>query len=188
MHQALLDGRREAGRASAHAGARLLAAIFGAAPSQDHLEVRPLPVGQIPGELRFPPLRQFQRRGFEQTIPLRLDGKADVYFGVCTRRRRGGKALDVGVAACLWADLDLGLPDPWPATIPTPSALVETSPGNTRLTGCSRNRHQIWVQSRRWSDASRPACTGTGRPPTEAESCAFQDSPTSSTPSGPWPV
>ncbi len=81
-----------------HPASRLLRALFGTAPPELYLEVRPLPTGLISPELRFLRLRQLQRRGFDQALPLRLDGRANVYFGVCPRRELGGKTINVALA------------------------------------------------------------------------------------------
>ena len=110
-----------------HPAAELLQVLFQTTPHQLYLEIRPIPTGLVPQAQRFFRLRQLQRGGFDQAIPTLLDSQANVFFGVCPRKRPGGKATDVAMATHLWADLDLGLPTPWPKTIPSPSALVETS-------------------------------------------------------------
>ena len=72
----------------------------------------------------FIPLRQLQRHGFDQALPIHLDGQANIYFGVLPRLCKGGAAADAAIATCLWVD---EIRKPWPEGLPQPSALVETS-------------------------------------------------------------
>ncbi|MFH1140982.1 MAG: DNA-primase RepB domain-containing protein [Chloroflexota bacterium] len=116
---------------TSHPAAQLLKALFASALDEDYLEIRPLP---IRSDTRlFIPLQQLHLCGFDGAVPVDLDGKANVFFGVLPRSRQGGTAADVAVATCLWADLDKGLPTAWSATLPLPSIMVETSPGKAQV-------------------------------------------------------
>lgn len=116
---------------TSHPATQLLEALLHQAPAHLFLEIRPLLPhdGVAPKGRRFFRLRQLQRCGFDQAVPIFLDGKANAFFGVLPRSCSSGLAADMALATCLWADLDKGLPDPWPAAAPLPSVLVETSPG-----------------------------------------------------------
>jgi hypothetical protein len=63
-------------------------------------------------------------------IDAQLDGKANVYVGICPRAREGGKAADVVAASCLWVDDPTVEPS---ALLPTPTMVVETSPGKSQM-------------------------------------------------------
>ncbi|MBI2166234.1 MAG: hypothetical protein HYU29_07540 [Chloroflexi bacterium] len=117
---------------TSHPAAELLETLFKTAPHHLYLEIRPIPNGFLSRDRRFFRLRQLQRHGFDQAIPAELGGRSNVYFGVCLRRQRGGTASDAAIAICLWADLDQGLPTPWPTEVPEPSIVVETSPGKAQ--------------------------------------------------------
>ncbi len=60
--------------AQGHPAVAFLKALFGRAPQQHYLELRPLPTGLLPTSLRFLRLRQLQRRGFDQAVPELLNG------------------------------------------------------------------------------------------------------------------
>ena len=51
--------------AQGHPAVGFLKALFGNAPHQHYLELRPLPPVLVPKSLRFFRLRQLQRRGFD---------------------------------------------------------------------------------------------------------------------------
>lgn len=112
---------------TSHPAAQVLQALFQEAPHHLYLEVRPISPegGVVAGTWAFFPLRQLQRYGFDQALPTHLDGKANVYFGVCPRVRQGGTAADVALATCLWVD---EVRKPWPEGLPRPTAMLETSP------------------------------------------------------------
>jgi hypothetical protein len=113
-----------------HPAEAFLEVLFRGAPHQHYLEIRPLGAtrGDSSQGRRFIRIRQLQRRGFDQAVPVSLDGKANVFFGVLPRCRQSGKAVDVEVATCLWADLDQGWPGSWLEGLPQPSIVVESSP------------------------------------------------------------
>ena len=144
-----------------------LKSLFGNSPQQHYLELRPVPSRCLHKTLRFSRLRQLQRRGFDQAVPELLSGKADVFFGVLPRSPRCCKAVDVEWAACIWADLDKGWLASWPAELPQPSIVVESSParyhvcwliaeGTDQVARVKALVHHPAVQRHRWQDHPTP--------------------------------
>ena len=118
---------------ASHPAAQLLQVLFEAAPDDSYLEVRPVPPGLLSKRLRFLPIRILRHDSFSHAVPTSLNGKANVFFGVLPRTRPSGRAADVALATCLWADLDRGLPDPWPATAPLLTCSPKTGPLAVRV-------------------------------------------------------
>ena len=63
-----------------------------------------------------------------RALPFRLDGKTNIYYGICPRIRREGTADAVGEAVAVWFD-EITLPPP---DLPPFSWLVETSVGKVQ--------------------------------------------------------
>ncbi|MBF8267732.1 MAG: hypothetical protein HW388_1240 [Dehalococcoidia bacterium] len=97
----------------------LLDALFGDAPDGTFVEIRMFGGDEAPRQVFLTP-------GHGWDLKADWDGAVNVYYGVCLRKQRGGKAHDVALATCVWAD-DAKLP--LPEGFPQPSAIVETSPG-----------------------------------------------------------
>jgi hypothetical protein len=99
----------------------LLAALFGLAPDDQFLEVRP-----IPGQQAFHRLGDLRHIGFQQALPYHLDGRANVYYGINPRIRHSGTNQDVGLGVAAYVD---EITNQYPKELPLFSARVETSPG-----------------------------------------------------------
>ena len=109
--------------------AQFLKLLFGTGPPEGFLEIRTIaPAGRVT-QLFFR-LHDLQLHGFQLVLPRREDGKANVHFSACLRARKSGTSSDVQRGVTAWADLDRGLPDPWPDGVPRPTAMVLTSPGS----------------------------------------------------------
>jgi hypothetical protein len=69
-----------------------------------------------------------RNRGFENALPLHLDGKVNIYYGICPRIGKGGTAEDVSQATSIWLD-EITKPAP---DLPPFSCIIETSPGKVQ--------------------------------------------------------
>jgi hypothetical protein len=80
-----------------------LEALLAQANQGHYLEIRAItPQGKV---------RQYYHRvgdlfdeGMASALPLHLDGKANIYYGVCPRTRKEGTASAVEIATAVWFD------------------------------------------------------------------------------------
>ena len=68
-------------------------------------------------------------KGMVSALPFHLDGKVNIYYGVCPRARQQGTGDAVGEAVAVWFD---EITKPPPAELPPFSWLVETSIGKVQ--------------------------------------------------------
>ena len=73
-------------------------------------------------------VRNLMNKGMALALPFRLDGKANIYYGICPRVRRQGTADAVGEAVAVWFD-EITRPPP---DLPPFDWLVETSIGKVQ--------------------------------------------------------
>ena len=105
-----------------------LEALLAQADPRHYLEIRAItPQGKV--------TQYYHRVGdlFEQSmasaLPLHLDGKANIYYGVCPRAREEGTASAVEMATAVWFDEITKVPPP---DLPPFSWMVETSTGKVQ--------------------------------------------------------
>ena len=111
----------------------LLQTLFMHAPADQYLEVRAIPPNGGKAQQYFFRVGDLRNQHWQQVVPLQLIGNFNIHFGVCPRVRLRGRKEDVSRSDCLWADIDRSSPVPWPEIVPSPSAIVETSPGKNQV-------------------------------------------------------
>lgn len=122
-----------------------LKALFENSPAHIFLEIWAVPPSLLAGVNRFIPLRQLQRRGFGQAVPLHIDGLGNVHFGVVPRVASGhGGDANTDYLDRVWADYDVpDQPVSWPLE---PSVELASSsrdqPGETPSCLASRPRSE----------------------------------------------
>ena len=72
-----------------------LEALLSKANPNHFLEIRAIP-RQGRTYQYYHQIRNLSAKGMAQALPFNLDGKANIYYGVCPRVRRGGTADAVG--------------------------------------------------------------------------------------------
>lgn len=110
---------------------------------EDLIEIRLVEQWEVAGKRRNKVLRTYFCRA-EELPPETVDELGEtcsnihrpvhVFMGVCPRSREGGKAEDVALARCVWADLDYVRPDAALAIVkkkklPKPSIVVDSGHG-----------------------------------------------------------
>lgn len=122
--------------------ADFLESLLRPATPDSYLEIRPMQGGDVIGRA-WHRVGDLRSNGFETALPLHLDGKASVYYGVCPRVRRGGTGEDVSQAVAVWFD-EITRPAP---DLPPFSWMLETSPGKVQggyfLKDASRNLDRV---------------------------------------------
>lgn len=123
-------------------GAPFLEALLRPATPDSYLEIRPLP-DERNRHRSWHRVRDLRNTGFEAVLPFHLDGKSNIYYGVCPRVRQGGTGADVSQATAIWFD-EISRPPP---DLPGFSWMVETSPGKVQggyfLKESSRNLDRV---------------------------------------------
>ncbi len=118
-----------------------LQTLFERSPHDLFLEIRPVPTGLLKPDERFFRLRQLQRAGFDQAVPVQLDGKADIYFGIVPRIESGhGGDANTNHFDRVWADYDCDQPVCWPMA---PSVEWASSPETN-----PEKRQAVWYLAR----------------------------------------
>ena len=130
--------------------ADFLQTLFSVTPDHLFVEIRALPASLLAGRQRFFCLKQLREEGFARAVPLDLDGKGDIYFGIVPRVQPGhGGNENTDYFDRVWADYDnCDILPRWPLK---PSVEWETSPGK---------RQAVWLLS---STVSREACANVNR-------------------------
>ena len=105
-----------------------LEALLAQADHSHYLEIRAItPQGKITQD--YHQIGALFEKGMASALPLHLDGKANIYYGVCPRGRKEGTANAVEIATAVWFDEITRVPPP---DLPPFSWLVETSTGKVQ--------------------------------------------------------
>lgn len=104
-----------------------LMALLSRANPDYYLEIRVIPRQGRPYQY-YHLIRNLFLKGMVAALPFHLDGKANIYYGICPRVRRQGTADAVSEAVAVWFD-EITRPPP---DLPPFSWLVETSVGKVQ--------------------------------------------------------
>ena len=129
--------------------ALFLKALYENSPGELYLEIRVVPTRLLAGQNRFFRLRQLQRRGFDQAVPINLDGLGNPYVGAVPRIESGRYGdSNTDHFGRVWADYDVpDHPVAWPAES---SVEWASSPGINPA-----KRQAVWLLDR---PVSRSEC------------------------------
>jgi hypothetical protein len=129
-----------------------LEALLDQASHAHFLEIRAItPLGKV--DQHYYQIADLFDRGMAVALPLHLDGKANIYYGVCPRAREEGTANAVETATAVWFD-EITRPAP---DLPPFSWLVQTSTGKVQgrylLRQATRNLDRLERLNRRLAAA-----------------------------------
>ena len=105
-----------------------LEALLAQANPSHYLEIRAItPQGKVSQYYHL--IRDLFDKGMASALPCHLDGKANIYYGVCPRTRQEGTARAVEIATAAWFDEIKKVPPP---DLPPFSWMVQTSTGQVQ--------------------------------------------------------